>query len=74
LGVEIEVGQRVTQVEHTYTHFRITLHAFECRLVRGRPHALQVTAWRWARLDELDHFAFAVTDRRIIRGLKQKMP
>jgi A/G-specific adenine glycosylase len=70
LGIEIEVGQPATQVEHTYTHFRITLHAFECRLASGRPHAIQVADWRWVRLNELDGFAFAVTDRKIIKVLQ----
>jgi adenine-specific DNA glycosylase len=60
----------VTQVKHTYTHFGITLHAFECSLVRGRPRAIQVADWRWVRFDELDDFAFAVTDRKIIQVLK----
>jgi len=72
LGVEIEVGQPVTQVKHAYTHFRITLHAFECRLVNGRPCAIQVADWRWVRFDELDDFAFAVTDRKIIQALRAK--
>jgi A/G-specific adenine glycosylase len=69
LGVEIAVGRPVTLVEHAYTHFRITLHAFECRLLSGRPRALQVADWRWVRLDEMDDFAFAVTDRKIIAAL-----
>jgi len=73
LGVEIEVGQPVTQVKHAYTHFRITLHAFECRLVNGRPRAIQVADWRWVRFDELDDFAFAVTDRKIIQALRAKL-
>jgi A/G-specific adenine glycosylase len=72
LGVEIEVDQPVTQVKHAYTHFRITLHAFECRLVSGRPRAIQVADWRWVRFDELDDFAFAVTDRKIIQALRAK--
>ena len=72
LGVEIEVDQMVTQVKHAYTHFRITLHAFECRLVSGRPLAIQVADWRWVRFDELDDFAFAVTDRKIIQALRAK--
>jgi A/G-specific adenine glycosylase len=74
LGVEIEVGQPVTQVKHAYTHFRITLHAFECRLVSGRPRAIHVADWRWVRFDELDDFAFAVTDRKIIQALRAKQP
>jgi A/G-specific adenine glycosylase len=72
LGIEIEVGQPVTQVKHAYTHFRITLHAFACRLVSGRPRAIKVADWRWVRLDELDDFAFAVTDLKIIRALREK--
>ena len=70
LGIEIEVGRPLARVEHAYTHFRITLHAFECRLVNGRPRAIQVADWRWVRFDELDDFAFAVTDRKIIQALR----
>ena len=46
-------------------------HAFECRLVKGQPCAIQVADWRWVTLDELDDFAFAVTDRKIIRALQK---
>jgi len=70
VGIKIEVGRPVTRVEHAYTHFRITLHAFECKLVRGRPRAIEVSDWRWVRFEELDDFAFAVTDRKIIEVLK----
>lgn len=70
LGVGIEVGRPVTQVKHTYTHFRITLYAFVCRLKKGRPRAIKVADWRWVRLGELDDFAFAATDRKIIQVLQ----
>jgi A/G-specific adenine glycosylase len=72
LGVEIKVGQPVTQVKHAYTHFRITLHTYECRVIRGRPRPIEVADWRWVRLDELDDFAFAVTDRKIIQALREE--
>jgi A/G-specific adenine glycosylase len=70
LGVEIQVGQSVARVKHAYTHFRITLHAFECRLRKGRPRAIGASDWRWVKWDELDDFAFAVTDRKIIQALR----
>ena len=38
--------------------------------MNGRPRAIQVADWRWVRFDELDDFAFAVTDRKIIQALK----
>src|SRR5690606_7694549 len=33
LGVEVEVGEPIAQIGHAYSHFKITLHAFRCRLV-----------------------------------------
>ena len=70
LGIEIEVGQYLTTIQHGYTHFRISLHVFECRHLDGDPSALDCADWRWVRLNELDDFAFPVTDQKIIQMLR----
>ena len=67
LGVEIEVGQPVTQVKHAYTHFRITLYAFECSC-RSNPVK---GVWRWARLSDLANLAMPSADRKIIAEMQQ---
>jgi A/G-specific adenine glycosylase len=69
LGIEIEVGQFLTTIKHGYTHFRISLHVFECRHLNGDPRALDCADWRWARLPDLENFAFPVTDQKIIQIL-----
>ncbi|MCZ7539471.1 MAG: 8-oxo-dGTP diphosphatase MutT [Anaerolineae bacterium] len=70
LGIEVEVGEQIGTVRHAYTHFRITLHAFACRLFAGEPAALGCAAWAWVTLDELDRYAFPVTDQKIIAMLR----
>jgi A/G-specific adenine glycosylase len=72
LDLEIEVGQLISTVKHAYTHFKITLHAFCCRLLKGQPRALGVADWRWATLAELDAFPFPRTDLKIIETLRNK--
>jgi A/G-specific adenine glycosylase len=72
LGLEIEVGQPVVTVKHSYTHFKITLHAFVCRLISGTPQALSVADWRWVTLAELDAFPFPRTDQKIIEALRHQ--
>lgn len=72
LGLEIAVGRPITIVKHSYTHFKITLHAFHCRLVSGQPQKLGVADWRWASLAELANFAFPRTDQQIIHALKKE--
>jgi A/G-specific adenine glycosylase len=73
LGIEIEVGQHLTTIQHGYTHFRISLHVFECRHLDGEPRALDCADWRWVRLADLGDYAFPVTDQKIIQLLGSEL-
>jgi len=73
LGVTVEVGRRLTVVEHAYTHFRITLHAFWCRLSEGEPQCLDCAAFRWVPPDDLDELPMSVADRKVAQALRAKM-
>lgn len=69
IGVEVLPDAAIGRIEHAYTHFRVTLHAFRCRLIAGQPEPLQCAAVRWVAPAEWNHLAFPVTDGRIIRML-----
>jgi A/G-specific adenine glycosylase len=69
LDVEVEVGDLLIVVEHTYSHFRLTLHVFHCRLAAGEPRCLECAAFRWATLAELDALPMSVADRKIAQVL-----
>jgi A/G-specific adenine glycosylase len=71
LALDIAVGQQIGVVEHAYSHFSITLYAFACRYQGGEPQAVQCSAWTWVTLDELDKYAFPVTDQKIIALLRK---
>lgn len=65
LGATIEVGQPYGVYQHGYTHFKVTLHAFCCRLVRGEPQALHASELRWVGPGELASFPMGKIDRQI---------
>ena len=65
LGVTVGVGQRLLVVEHAYTHFRITLHAYWCRLVHGEPRCLDCAAVRWVMPEALSSLPMSVADRKV---------
>ena len=71
LAITIDVADFVTSIKHAYTHFRITLHAFHAHYLSGQPQHLGVADHVWVRLADLDRYAFAVTDRKIIAALQQ---
>jgi len=70
LGIDITVGDQIGTIHHGYTHFRITLYAFACRYVSGEPRAIEVADWAWVTLDDLERYAFPVTDQKIIALLR----
>jgi A/G-specific adenine glycosylase len=73
LGLKIEILGPIGVYRHAYTHFKVVLHAFDCRL-DGEAQRLQekgVSAHRWVRADELGDFPMGKIDRAIsveIRG------
>jgi A/G-specific adenine glycosylase len=69
LGIEIKAGKKLAEVDHAYSHFKITLHAYECRYLRGKARALEVMDWRWVRPQDLTKFAFPAANQPIIRKL-----
>ena len=54
---------------NAYSHFKVTLHAFRCRLLRGTPTPRAAVEWRWVPLAELDAYAFPKANRRILEAL-----
>jgi A/G-specific adenine glycosylase len=69
LAIDIVVRQPLRPIKHAYTHFRITLHPFHATYRGGRLQHLGVAGHAWVLLDELDRYAFAVTDHKIIEQL-----
>ncbi len=72
LAIEVTVGEQVAAVRHAFTHFRITLYAFEARIVSGEPQAIGCAAWRWVTLAEIDAFAFGKADLMVLRTLRER--
>jgi A/G-specific adenine glycosylase len=69
LGIEIKVGNLFLSVDHSFTHFKITLNAFDCTHISGRIKKLGIADYRWIKTEELTNFAFPKADRVIIEKL-----
>ena len=72
LAIQVEVGSLFTIVDHAFTHFRITLHAFECRHVSGAPQRIGVRDFAWIQESQLDDYSFGKADREVIKALQER--
>ncbi len=77
LAIDVDVGELFAVVDHAFTHFRITLHAFDCRYIGplppfSEPQALGARQWRWAHESELADYPFGKADREVIAQLTRR--
>jgi A/G-specific adenine glycosylase len=69
LGVEIEVGTAYGVYHHAYTHFRVTLHAFLCKLNGTQPCNLYHSQLAWVTPPALVDYPMGKIDRQISNTL-----
>jgi A/G-specific adenine glycosylase len=70
LEITVKVEKEFAVVRHAYSHLRITLHAFHCRWIRGRPRAIGCVAWKWVAPRDLSRYAFPAANRNLIAKLR----
>jgi A/G-specific adenine glycosylase len=69
LGVKVRVGPVIGVYKHAYTHFRVTVSAFECELRAGEPQALEHAELRWMETSKLRENPMGKVDRSIAEDL-----
>ena len=75
LGAEVQALRELAVVRHAYSHFKVRLHVFACRPLRGRirsrrPHA-------WVRAADLGAYPFPAANHRFlphVAGFAQERP
>lgn len=72
LGINIEVGELLMTIDHTYTHLRVTLTVHMCKHVSGVPQPIECDEVRWVNLDELSQFEFPEANTQIISALNSQ--
>ncbi len=71
LDCEIQVLDHFGVYQHAYTHFRVTLHAFFCNIIKGEPKAIEASQLTWCSLDELTNYPMGKIDRQIAIQLQK---
>jgi A/G-specific adenine glycosylase len=71
LGTEIEIIKKLTVVRHAYSHFKIVMSVFICRLKVGEAQPTGGLAFRWITIDELDDYPFPGANHKIFPALRE---
>lgn len=70
LDTEVLVGEQIGVFKHAYTHYKVTLYAYHCRLYGKQPVALEAQEIRWITPAELEHYPMGKIDRMISQKIQ----
>ncbi|MEX0890508.1 MAG: A/G-specific adenine glycosylase [Balneolaceae bacterium] len=76
LGISVSVGEKFMELDHAYSHFKITLHAYLCSVQDSTdtPEPKSSTELRWVEIPQLDKFPFPKANRRLTEKLIRRYP
>lgn len=69
LNVEAAVFDKYKELKHAYSHFKITMHAFWCKITAGEPIARSSDRLEWVHLNRIEDFPFPKANKSIINDL-----
>ena len=72
LALTVRVDRPLAVVDHTYSHLRVRIHAFECTYVSGTPHCIACADFKWVRPQDLGRYAFPAANKKIIEILRSR--
>ncbi|MFW6157378.1 MAG: 8-oxo-dGTP diphosphatase MutT, partial [Balneolaceae bacterium] len=71
LGVDVAVKKSLMKLNHAYSHFSITLHAFICRIREGTPKPKSSQRIKWVTVPELNDYPFPKANRQLTEKLME---
>lgn len=77
LAINVTVGELFVKVRHAFTHFKITLHAYEAKYMGAvpphtEPQRIEAADYAWVTLDEMTQYSFGKADREVIAALHNR--
>jgi A/G-specific adenine glycosylase len=68
-GLSVEVGPALAVVRHAYSHFKVTLHPYTCRVTSSATRAAEASEVAWLTPVELADLPIARADRKVLTRL-----
>lgn len=69
LGVDVAISKPFMKLDHAYSHFKVTLHAYICDLEDGVPVPKTSQQLQWVSVNELDRFPFPKANKKLTEKL-----
>jgi len=70
LGIEVEVGEVLESITHSYPEKTVSLKFFQCRWKQNEPKPIDCEDLKWVTAAELKGYEFPAADGRLLEMLQ----
>lgn len=74
LGLDVKLGAAIGAIEHAYSHFSLTMTAYNCQYTSGIPQAISCADWCWLDRDQFDRLAFPKANHKLFPLIPDENP
>jgi len=71
LGTHVTTHKKLAEIDHAYSHFTITMHAYLCKIQSGMPEKRHHDELRWVTAAEMDSYSFPKANKVLIGVIKE---
>ena len=72
LNITVMPKNFIKKFNHRYSHFSITIKAFDCEFISGRPISLGCEEWKWINPKEVYSLAFPRANHNLFEYIQKK--
>ena len=74
LNINIMPYKYINSIEHAYSHFSISMHAFHCNFVSGKPKAIGCDKFMWVKVKDITSLAFPKANHKLFNDIPTIQP
>ena len=71
LSVDIKVDKKIGMIQHSYSHMKIKLHGYYCRLNSGKIKLNASDKLEWIKFSEIDKYSFPMASHKLFKKMEK---
>ena len=70
LNINIEVGSKMGMIKHAYSHMKIKLHAYQCKIKNGNIKMNVCEDLKWIKSKNIDKYSFPTANHKLFKKIE----
>lgn len=69
LDINVSVGNLLSEVDHAYSHYSVTIRLYACEIISGNPKTLYHSALKWITKKQMANYALPKANLKFLENL-----